>query len=108
MAAPDYTDLVAGHRAYFNSGATRPVAWRREQLEAIKALLNDNRAAFYEALRHDLRRNDVDSELMDVGNNIKDADHALAHLQQWMKPERVHTPIILEPGHIRVRRDPLA
>ena len=29
------------------------------------------------------------------------------HLHEWMKPERVHTPIILEPGHIRVRRDPL-
>ena len=106
MTGPDYTDLVASQRAYFNSGATRPVAWRREQLEAIKALLEDNRPAFYEALRHDLRRNDVDSELMDVGNNIEDAEHALHHLHEWMKPERVHTPIIMEPGRIRVRRDP--
>jgi hypothetical protein len=37
MAAPDFTDLVAGQRAYFHSSATRPVEWRREQLQATKA-----------------------------------------------------------------------
>jgi aldehyde dehydrogenase (NAD+) len=107
MTEPDYADLVAGQRAYFNSGWTRPVEWRRQQLEAMKALLNDNRGALFEALRHDLRRNDIDSDLMDVGFNVKEADHALHHLHEWMEPERVHTPIVLEPGHVRVRRDPL-
>jgi hypothetical protein len=38
-----YTDLVAGQREYFHSGATRPVEWRRQQLEAMKVLLADNR-----------------------------------------------------------------
>ena len=28
MAGPDYSDLVAGQRADFKSGKTRPVAWR--------------------------------------------------------------------------------
>jgi hypothetical protein len=30
---------TAGQREYFHSGATRPVEWRRQQLEAMKALL---------------------------------------------------------------------
>lgn len=46
MADADYTDLVAGQREYFRSGATRPVEWRRQQLEALKALLEENRARF--------------------------------------------------------------
>ena len=62
MAVPDYTSLVAGQRAYFHSGATRPVEWRRQQLDATKALLKDNRPRFFETLREDLRRNDVDSD----------------------------------------------
>jgi acyl-CoA reductase-like NAD-dependent aldehyde dehydrogenase len=107
MTEPDYTDLVAGQRAYFNSGATRPVAWRRQQLEAMKALFNDNRTALFEALRHDLRRNEIDADLMDVGFNVNEADHALHHLGEWMEPERIHTPVVLQPGHVRVRRDPL-
>lgn len=60
----------------------------------------------YEALWHDLRRNKVDADLMDVGYNIREADYALAHLDEWMKPVHKHTPVLTEPGHVRVRRDP--
>jgi acyl-CoA reductase-like NAD-dependent aldehyde dehydrogenase len=43
---------------------------------------------------------------MDVDFNIREADYALDHLDEWMKPERIHTPLLMEPGHVRVRRDP--
>jgi len=103
----DYTDLVAGQREYFCSGATRPVEWRRGQLEAMKALLADNRDRFFAALGQDLHRNDVDSDVLDVGFCIKEAEYALRHLHHWMKAERQPTPLLLEPGHVSVRRDPL-
>src|SRR5215467_1924058 len=103
----DYAGLVAGQREYFRSGATRPAGWRRQQLEAMKALLADNRDRFYATLRQDLRRNDVDSDLMDVGFCIKEAEYALRHMDDWMKAEREPTPLLLQPGHVRVRRDPL-
>jgi acyl-CoA reductase-like NAD-dependent aldehyde dehydrogenase len=107
MGSIDYTDLVEGQRAYFISGATRGVEWRRAQLEALKALLEENREGFLAVLRQDLHRNDVDSELMDVGFCVKEAEYALKHMHDWMKPQREPTPVILEPGHVRVRRDPL-
>ena len=31
----------------------------------------------------------------------------LEHLDGWMKPMRVPTPLVMRPGHMRVRRDPL-
>jgi acyl-CoA reductase-like NAD-dependent aldehyde dehydrogenase len=43
---------------------------------------------------------------MDVDYNIREADYALKHLHSWMRPERVHTPLLMEPGHVRIRRDP--
>jgi acyl-CoA reductase-like NAD-dependent aldehyde dehydrogenase len=107
MTIADYADLVGRQREYFVSGATRPVEWRREQLDAMKNLLAENRDRFFAALRKDLRRNDVDSDLMDVGFCIKEAEYALKHMHHWMKVEREPTPLVLEPGHVRVRRDPL-
>jgi len=107
MAAIDYTDIVEGQRTYFQSGATRDAAWRRAQLEALKTLLEENRQGLLGTLRDDLHRNDVDSELMDVGFCVKEAEYALKHMHKWIKPQREPTPIILEPGHVRVRRDPL-
>jgi len=107
MANPDYSALVARQRQYFLSGATRPASWRRAQLEAVKALFTENHDELCDALWKDLHRNVVDADLIDVSYSAKEADYALAHLEEWMKPERVHTPLVLDPGHVRVRRDPL-
>ena len=74
--------------------------------QAIKRMIDESREAMYEALWHDPRRNRTDADLMDVDYNIREADYALKHLHSWMRPERVHTPLLMEPGHVRVRRDP--
>ena len=104
---PDYTSLVAGQRAYFLAGKTRPLKWRIGQLKALKAMMEENREAFFEALRHDLRRNDYDSDLMDVRYCAGEADYALKHIHDWVKLKAIHTPLVLEPGHVKLRRDPL-
>jgi aldehyde dehydrogenase (NAD+) len=103
----DYSALVSKQREFFLSGATRPESWRKAQLEALKALFTENHDELCDALWKDLRRNIVDADLMDVTYNLKEADYALKHLEEWMKPERVNTPFVLQPGHVRVRRDPL-
>ena len=89
--AADYSKLVAGQRAYFKAGHTRPVEWRIEQLKAIRRMIDESRDAMYEALWHDLRRNKTDADLMDVEYNIREADYALKHLHDWVKPA-VHDP----------------
>jgi acyl-CoA reductase-like NAD-dependent aldehyde dehydrogenase len=106
MATPDYSSLVARQREYFLTGSTRPAAWRRAQLQSVKALFTENHDELCEALWKDLRRNVTDADLMDVAYNVKEADYALEHLDAWMEPQRVHTPLVFEPGHVRVRRDP--
>ncbi len=73
----DYARLVAGQRAYFKAGNTRPVSWRNEQLKAITAMIEANRDAIREALWHDLRRNETDADLMDIDINVHGAEFAL-------------------------------
>jgi acyl-CoA reductase-like NAD-dependent aldehyde dehydrogenase len=103
----DYSSLVSGQRAYFKAGTTRPAAWRTEQLNAVKRMIDESRDDMYEALWHDLRRNKTDADLMDVDFNIREAAYALEHLGEWMKQDKIHTPLLMEPGHVRLRRDPL-
>ena len=98
MTSPDFSALVARQREFFLSGATRPVAWRKAQLEALKALFTENHDELCDALWKDLRRNVVDADLMDVAYNVKEAEYALKHVDAWMKPERVPTPLVLEPA----------
>jgi acyl-CoA reductase-like NAD-dependent aldehyde dehydrogenase len=107
MSQPDYSTLVAQQRDYFLAGNTRPVSWRKAQLATLKALFIDNHDELCQALWKDLRRNIIDAELMDVAYNVKEADYALKHLEEWVEPARVHTPLVFQPGHVRIRRDPL-
>ena len=107
MAKLDYSTLVARQRDYFLAGNTRSVAWRKAQLEELKAMFTEHHDELCDALWKDLRRNVIDADLMDVAYNVKEADYALKHLDTWMKPEHVHTPLVFEPGHVRIRRDPL-
>ena len=72
MGNPDYSALVARQREYFLSGSTRPAAWRKARLEAVKALFTENHDELCEALWKDLRRNVTDADLMDVAYNVKD------------------------------------
>src|SRR5215813_4778720 len=84
MPTPDYSALVAGQREYFLSGSTRPASWRRQQLEAVKAMFTENRDELRDALRKDLRRNTVDADMVDITSSAKEADYALARLDAWI------------------------
>jgi aldehyde dehydrogenase (NAD+) len=107
MSTPDFSALAARHRAYFQTGATRPVEWRESQLIALRAMMTDRAEDFYAALWADLRRNRTDADLTDVKFLADEAGHALKHLRVWMTPEPVDTPPQLEPARIEVRFDPL-
>jgi aldehyde dehydrogenase (NAD+) len=61
----------------------------------------------YDALWQDLRRNRTDADLMDVDYNIREAEYALKHLPDWPKIEHVPTPVVMQPAHVRMRREPL-
>ena len=83
---------VAKARASFRSGRTRPVSWRRSQLEALKRLLKEEESAIFEALWADLRKPRLEGYLTEIGFVIAEIDDTLQHLDRWMKPERKHPP----------------
>src|SRR5580698_6722398 len=107
MSTPEFCALVARHRNYFRSGGTRPLDWREGQLTALKAMMTDRAKDFHAALWTDLRRNRTDADLTDVKFLATEAEHALSHLRQWMKPLSVSTPDVLQPAHVQVQFDPL-
>ena len=54
MSATDVAATIERLRATFHSGRTRPLSWRRQQLQALRRLLAEREAEFAEALRQDL------------------------------------------------------
>ncbi len=107
MTTSDLETLLARHRAYFQAGHTRPVAWRETQLRALQALMAERAEDLFKALWTDLRRNRVDGDATDVGFIAREADYARRHVRRWMRPKHERTPLIFAPGRTIVRFDPL-
>nr|WP_233613654.1 aldehyde dehydrogenase family protein [Leucobacter edaphi] len=99
--------IVGGMRYGFGLDITRPAAWRREQLTRLRALLVDRSADFERALESDLGKAPTESQLTEIGFVVTEIDHALAHLESWMRPKRVGVPLALQPASARIVAEPL-
>lgn len=60
-----------------------------------------------DALHRDLRKNEFEAYGTEIGIVYGDISHTLRHLQQWMQPKRVGTPLMFAPGSSRIIPDPL-
>ena len=101
------SEIVAACRATFDSGRTRPVAWRLAQLAALRQLLVDREAELLAAVRADLGKCAFEGWFAEIGLVISEIDHARKNLRRWMRPERVWTPLIAQPAASRIQREPL-
>ncbi|MEV4944031.1 aldehyde dehydrogenase family protein [Streptomyces zaomyceticus] len=103
----DIPQTVTRLRAIFETGLTRPAAWRRRQLHALRRLLLDHTAAIEEALYDDLRKGRTESHLTEIGGVLAEIEHALRYLDRWMKPRRVAVPMNIKPATARIHPEPL-
>jgi len=99
--------LVAGLRETFESGITRPLPWRREQLLALRRMLVEHAPEFDLALNEDLGKPPAEARLTETGFLVSEIDHTLRHLKRWLAPRRAGVPLILQPASARVLLEPL-
>ncbi|HTR87761.1 MAG TPA: aldehyde dehydrogenase family protein [Reyranella sp.] len=103
----DIAATLARHRGYFQSGKTRPAAWREQQLAAVAALVTEKADELSKALWSDLRRNRVEAALGDLRIIAEEATYARRRVRRWMKPKREGVPVFLWPGRTVIQFDPL-
>ena len=91
-AIEDPAALVGRLRATVRSHATRPLAWRIEQLTWLRMLLDQNRDALAEAVHADLHRPPAETFRSEVDACIHEIDHFLERLEEWLAPQPVTVP----------------
>jgi len=92
------SQVVATARTAFESGKTRPLAWRKAQLVAMIKMLRDNADDFSAALKQDLGRGLEEAWLYDIGFSITDIELIIKNLKKWTEPRKVSTPLVSLPG----------
>lgn len=96
---------VAQLRRAFDTGRTRPLEWRRQQLKRLIAMHDDHADEFIAALHADFGKPTFEAFTSDVGQGKMEAKSALKNLKKWTRPERIGWVSAL--GKARVLREPL-
>jgi aldehyde dehydrogenase (NAD+) len=86
-------------RDSFMSGKTQPLKWRRQQLQAVKAMMLENKERIVRSVMDDLGKQ-LPMEVLASEFNIPltELDETLHKLSQWACPEDVYTPIGAQPA----------
>ena len=103
----DMSNIADTLRATYDAGTTRPLAWRRHQLEQMNKMLTENEAEFLEALRTDLGKPAVEGFITDIAFVTSEVESMIKNLRKWNKPVRVGTPIVTQPAKSHLVPEPL-
>ncbi|QGA17282.1 hypothetical protein EYB26_004953 [Talaromyces marneffei] len=98
--------IVAELRRTFDSGKTRPIAWRKEQLRNLYHLIVDNRDRFIEAIFKDIGKPPVQVEVLETLCVANEIVHFLQNLDDWLKDEVVETMPPFENWSPIIRKQP--
>ncbi|GGO94108.1 aldehyde dehydrogenase family protein [Wenjunlia tyrosinilytica] len=100
-------DLVARLRTTFRTGRTRPARWRTHQLRQLRSLLTDHAEDFAAALHADLGKSSAEAYRTEIDFTVREIDHTLEHLDEWLRPEPAPVPEFLGRADAWTVYDPL-
>src|SRR5688500_3436150 len=103
----DAAVVVKGLRTTFESGRTRPLAWRKAQIAGLRRMMVEAEDKLLEALRIDLGRPRVEAFAADIGHTKTELRHMDKHVAKWMKSTKVHAPMTVAPAKAWVQPEPL-
>jgi aldehyde dehydrogenase (NAD+) len=98
---------VNAMRHYYSSGATRSYAFRREQLQKLKAALLQAEGELHDALYADLKKSPEESWVTETGFLLSEINATLKNLKQWMQPQPVRTNLVNLPSKSYTITEPL-
>ncbi|MEL6247986.1 MAG: aldehyde dehydrogenase [Cyanobacteria bacterium J06627_15] len=102
-AAP--AGVIQAQRAFFATGATKPVEFRSAQLERLKSAILARQTEIVQAAKDDLGRPEFEG-YFEIGV-VSELSYILKNLKKWAKPRRVGVPLPQLPGSAWVQPEPL-
>lgn len=102
-----FTAAIQNHRAHFATGGTRPLKFRRAQLQKLSVALKRHEASLLAALQTDLGKSPFQAFSTELGLIHAEIRHALNNLRRWSAPQWRPTPWFSAPARGWVQAEPL-
>ena len=105
---PELIDkALAAVRKTYNTGKTKPLSFRLQQLKNIKNGLTVMEKELSIALTNDLGKSDFTNWMFEFATLHREIDDIVGNLKKWMADECVDTHLALGPGKSYLMKEPL-
>ncbi|HIY04162.1 MAG TPA: aldehyde dehydrogenase [Candidatus Anaerotignum merdipullorum] len=81
--------IVRKQQAFFSTGKTHSLAFRRTALRRLRQTILQHTEEIYDALFADLGKSPTESHLSEIGLCLSELSYMLRHLRQFSRPRRV-------------------
>ncbi|ETT85646.1 aldehyde dehydrogenase [Viridibacillus sp. FSL R5-0477] len=102
----DVETMISAQRKFFFSGATKSLAFRKEQLKKLKVAIVSHEKEILQALHKDLRKSEFEAYSTEVGIVLDSISYMQKYLEEWLQPVSVPTPLHFQPGKSFIVREP--
>ena len=100
-------EVYRKQKAFFLSGRSRDISFRKENLLKFKAAINEYEPRLKEALYLDLGKSSTESYATEIGIVLSELGHTIRHFESWAKRRRVRTPLLHFPSKSYIITEPL-
>ena len=100
-------EIVKKQKAFYRSGATLDLKFRKEMLSKMRSGLKKWEHALLEALWKDLHKSAEEAYMTEIGLVYGELDDAIKHLGRWARRRRVCSPVTVMPSKSYIVREPL-
>ncbi len=93
MNTANIDEILERQRAFFLSGATLPIAFRKEMLRKLYAAVKANEKEIEKALHADLGKSAFEGFMCETGMVLSEISYMLRHTARFAKEKTVRTPM---------------
>ncbi|WP_103866305.1 aldehyde dehydrogenase family protein [Aquimarina sp. I32.4] len=102
----NYQDITNQQRYFFNTNATKDVAFRIKELKRLKAILKKNEKLLYDAIYIDFKKSEFETYTTELSIIYHEIDLALSKIKKWVKKRKVSTSLVNLPGKSYILPEP--
>jgi aldehyde dehydrogenase (NAD+) len=99
--------LVKLQRQYFNSNATKSIAFRIAQLKKLKDVIEANESLLIEAIHKDYGKKEFETFISELNIVDDEIEAAIKNLNKWSRLKPMATNILNSPGKSYIIPEPL-
>ncbi|MBU2951358.1 aldehyde dehydrogenase [Tamlana agarivorans] len=101
------TDLLQQQQNFFDSNATKSVAFRIEQLKKLKGVLKSNEDLLYQAIYEDFGKSEFETYTTELAIIYHEISSYIKNTPKWSKRKNVATNLVNFPAKSYILPEPL-